>query len=177
MVRPIHAYGDGLLREKCPPADAREGRRHLLDGLIGDLLETMESAGGLGLSAPQVGRLVRVFVANVDGERRAFVNPVITVSHGEDVEGEEGCLSIPGVSVGVRRPPEVAVKYLDRDLRRRHEAFVGTPARVVQHEMDHLDGRLITDYIRPLDRRMVGSQLDRISAGKVEVGYPMRFNR
>jgi len=114
--------------------------------LIDAMVETMRANHGLGLAAPQVGEGVRVIVAEVGDRLLALVNPEIVAAEGEEV-GEEGCLSIPGILAEVRRAFRVRVRALNRRGRRVTVDAEGLLARVLQHEIDHLDGILITDRV------------------------------
>ncbi len=149
-LRIIH-YPDPRLRDKCAPVTMFDDD---LAALTQRMLELMRDGNGVGLAAPQVGLLQRLFVMNHSGEPsddRIFVNPRITDQHGS-VEGEEGCLSLPGVHVAVRRAKQCVVTAQDLDGR---EFVVQTEdliARICQHETDHLNGVLILDRMGPSDR-------------------------
>lgn len=114
--------------------------------LIDAMVETMRANHGLGLAAPQVGEGVRVIVAEVGDRLLALVNPEVVAAEGEEV-GEEGCLSIPGILAEVRRAARVRVRALNRRGKRVTVDADGLLARVLQHEIDHLDGILITDRV------------------------------
>ncbi|MBI4409390.1 MAG: peptide deformylase [Gemmatimonadetes bacterium] len=151
----IRLLGDPALRRKAQPVTAVDDEiRRLMD----DLLETMYAADGVGLAAPQVGVSGRVFVVDLrDPAVPPFglVNPVVLEQSQETDRGEEGCLSIPGLREIVERPARVVVEGLDREgLPRRIEAD-GLLARVLQHEIDHLDGVLFIDRVSPLKRQML----------------------
>ena len=126
--------------------------------LIGDMFETMYRAEGGGLAAPQVGISRRVIVVDVhDDEVKPFalVNPRVVESSKETEKGEEGCLSIPGLSAAVERPARVVVEGLDRDGSPLRVEGGGLLARCLQHEIDHLDGVLFIDRVGPLKRKML----------------------
>ena len=140
----IRKWGDPVLRQK-----AKEVERvtDLHKRLIADMIETMREAPGVGLAAPQVGVLERIFVWEVGDEYGAVINPHIVAAGDEEVEGEEGCLSLPGLYYPVTRPETVTVEGIDEN---------GDPvkldadellARVCQHEIDHLDGVLFIDHL------------------------------
>ncbi len=137
----IRLEGDRVLRQR-----AREVRKvnAALRRLIDDMIETMRAAPGVGLAANQVGVLRRVIVVDDDEAPLALINPEILSSEGEAV-GTEGCLSIPGVQGEVPRATRIHVKALDRDGREQHFVSQDFQARVIQHEVDHLDGILFTD--------------------------------
>ena len=183
MILPIFAYGDPILRKVCKeiPKDSKE-----LQQLINDLFETMESASGIGLAAPQVGHAVRLFIINSSriveesypdeaGLKRVFINPVLGDPYKEEVEYNEGCLSLPAIREDITRSGMVQVSYLDRSFKKQSETFSGINARVVLHEYDHINGILFTDYLTPLKKRLLKKELDKISKGDVDVSYPMKF--
>ncbi len=154
-VRQIRIMGDPVLREKAQPIPAvdEETRR-----LIRDMFDTMYDADGVGLAAPQVGVTQRVIVVDPheqDAKPLGLVNPVV-LKFSDDVErGEEGCLSIPGLKDIVERPAEVVVEALDGDGKPVHIEADGLLARVLQHEIDHLDGILFIDRVSPLKRKLL----------------------
>lgn len=118
-----------------------------IDALIDDMLATCKAADGLGLAAPQVNRSIRVCVARVNGRMTPMINPVITRKGKELEEAEEGCLSLPEQYASVPRSKEIAMRYLDRKGAVQERKLTNMDARVVQHEVDHLDGVLIVDYV------------------------------
>lgn len=131
--------------------------------LIDDMLETMYDAPGIGLSAPQVNVAKRVVTIDVSQDRNApvcLVNPEVRASAGE-TETEEGCLSVPGVFEIVKRPEWVRVSALDRDGRSREIEAEGLLAVCIQHEMDHLDGRLFVDYLSRLKRHRIRKKAEK----------------
>lgn len=156
-IRKIRRLGDPVLREPAGEVTAFDEE---LRELVADLFETMAHAEGAGLAAPQVGVSKRVFVADVRHEagregRVALVNPrIVEASEATDRE-PEGCLSIPGVSDLVTRPARVEVEGLDPEGRPVRVGGGGLLARVLQHEIDHLDGVLFIDHLSPLKRRML----------------------
>ncbi len=171
-VLPLRIYGDPVLRARARPVDAvDEGLR----GLIADMRDTMRHYRGVGLAANQVGDLRRVLVvdAPLDAERRlrlALVNPVLHAPSGSE-SAEEGCLSIPGVWEEVKRPTRVRVVALDE---------AGSPldfvaedylARIIQHEVDHLDGVLFVDRLSALKRQLLRKSLQALARGEMPEGY------
>jgi peptide deformylase len=147
----IRTLGDPILRSKAAPVTAFDDE---LRRLADDMHETMESRG-VGLAAPQVGRMVRMFVfdSGEEGERGTLVNPEIVWMSEETEEAEEGCLSIPGTYYPVTRALAVKVRAHDitgRDVERDAEGFL---ARIFQHEIDHLDGILFIDRLDPALRK------------------------
>jgi peptide deformylase len=150
-VLDIRVLGDPVLRQDTKPVSAvtDEIRR-----LIDDMFETMHAAKGIGLAAPQVGRVERVAVVDVEGGKQpiALVNPEIISSEGS-AKAEEGCLSIPDVFGDVERPANVVVRALDRDGKPFEMPASELLARCFQHEIDHLHGKLFIDYLSVLKRR------------------------
>ena len=135
-----------LLRTKVPAFDFTAISKAALRELIADMRKTMERAPGVGLSGNQLGLPYRFFVARDDGKFYAFFNPEIEKSSWETGELEEGCLSLPGVHVAVRRPEAITLRAFDRNGKRVRLRAWGLLARIFQHEIDHLNGVLITDY-------------------------------
>ena len=160
----IHLLGSPVLRERTAPvAEVTDEVRRLAE----DMFETMHAAKGIGLAAPQVGRRERLFVAEVEeGERLVLINPEIVLAEGK-AKGEEGCLSIPEIYGEVERAARVTVRALDRDGRPFEVEGMGLLARCLQHEIDHLHGKLFIDYFSFLKRR---SALSKWEAEKVK--YP-----
>jgi peptide deformylase len=156
----IHVLGAQVLRETTRPVtEFTDELRRLVD----DMFETMHVAKGIGLAAPQVGRLERLFVAEVDDVRVAVFNPEIVGAEGRQ-KGEEGCLSIPEVYGDVERAKTVVLRGLDP-----HGAAIEVPAadllaRCFQHELDHLNGRLFLDYLGPFKKRSAMAQWEREKA-------------
>jgi peptide deformylase len=146
----IRTFGDPGLRERAREVDKiTDVHRRLVD----DMFETMRAAPGVGLAAPQVGVLERIFVWEVDDERGAVVNPVITESSDEEAVYEEGCLSVPGLYREVSRPARIKVEALDLDGNALSISVDEFKARVWQHEIDHLDGVLFIDRLPEEQRR------------------------
>lgn len=146
-----------LKKVSSPVADVSDELRALGD----DMLQTMYDAPGIGLAAPQVGVLQRVIVLDcVKGEHEkprplVMFNPRVVSSSDELNVYEEGCLSIPEQFADVTRPAEVEVAWLDGDGNEQSEVFTGLWATCVQHEIDHLDGKLFIDYLKPLKRQII----------------------
>ncbi len=138
----IRLYGDPCLRKKSVPV-VYVGPAE--QALLKAMLATMRENKGVGLAAPQVGINQQIFVADIGDGPMAFINPKIIKKSGGDVI-EEGCLSIPGVTVMVRRPERIVVRYIDENNQPHEKIYDEMMARVIQHEMDHLDGKMIVDY-------------------------------
>jgi peptide deformylase len=152
---PLRLLGDPVLRQR-----AREAVRvdDALRSLIADMFDTMYAEEGVGLAAPQVGISTRVIVVDPRDEEVqpfALVNPVIVESSAEQDRAEEGCLSIPGLHEIVKRSARVVIEGLDRDGQPVRFEAGGLLARILQHEVDHLDGILFIDRVSPLKRKLL----------------------
>ena len=146
----IHVLGSPVLRQVTKEIETvTDEHRRLID----DMFETMYAAHGIGLAAPQVGRTERIAVVDVDEAAFAIVNPVIVSDDRTLSKGEEGCLSIPDVYGDVARPETVKVRALDRDGNPFEIDAEGLLARCLQHEIDHLDGRMFIDHLSVLRRK------------------------
>jgi peptide deformylase len=189
MILPIVAYGDPVLKKVAAEIDKDYPG---LEKLISDMFETMYSAKGVGLAAPQIGKSVRLFVIdtepfsddeeNDDEEneqlanfKKVFINAQILKEEGEEWPFNEGCLSIPKIREDVMRKPNVKIRYFDENFKQHTEEFDGVIARVIQHEYDHIDGVLFLDHLAPLRRRLLKGKLNDIMKGNVNVDYKMKF--
>lgn len=180
MIYPIVAYGDPILKKK-----AKSIEKGAIDvkKLSEDMFETMYSASGVGLAAPQIGKSLRMFV--VDGEpmgededhtyKKVFINPEIIEESGEEWAFEEGCLSIPGIREDVFRNAKVKIRYFDENWVEHEEDLDEINARIVQHEFDHIEGILFTDHLSPFKKRLLKNKLASISKGNVKAEYRMQF--
>lgn len=189
MIYPIVAYGDPVLRKVTVDIDKSYDVKKLSE----DMFETMYNAKGVGLAAPQIGLNVRMFV--VDGRpfnegedmeerdkdpslidfKKVFINAEILEEDGDDWAFEEGCLSIPDVREDIYRPEYVTIRYFDTDWKEHTEEYEGLAARIIQHEYDHIDGILFTDHLNPVKKRMLKNKLAKITKGRVDVDYKMKF--
>ena len=150
----IRILGDPILRQRADPVKTFDDE---LRALAAEMFEGMYAAEGIGLAAPQVGVSRRLFVVDThdpDESARAVVNPVIVESVGEE-RGEEGCLSLPGLSGEVDRAAQIVMEAVDLDGNVLRVEASGLLARVIQHEIDHLDGILFIDRVSPLKRKML----------------------
>jgi peptide deformylase len=188
MILPIVAYGDPVLRKVARNISQTELD---LPALIANMFETMYKASGVGLAAPQIGLDIRLFV--VDGQplnseesaedqdpslvgfKKVFINAEILEEDGDEWGFEEGCLSIPGIRADVYRPERLLIKYLDENWQEHTEQYEGLAARIIQHEYDHIDGILFTDYLPALKKRMLKNKFTEITKGIVKADYKMRF--
>lgn len=156
MLRPIVRYGQPGLVESAEPVTAFDAE---LDRLIDDMVETMYAAPGIGLAAPQIGIAKRLCVIDLSsgktgGELLVLINPEFVQREGMQLE-DEGCLSVPGFNATVARPAKAVVRALDRTGQSRVIEGTGLLARALQHEIDHLDGKLFLDRLRGLKRDMI----------------------
>jgi peptide deformylase len=162
-------YGDPVLRRMCTPVSHFDAS---LKKFAAAMTETMIAADGLGLAAPQVGRSVRMVVIDESrGEKPAIVlvNPEIYWSSDITEEREEGCLSLPDLNIKVTRPASVSVKAQDVDGNEiKIEKAEGMLARAIQHETDHLNGKMIIDYASPLQRQLLNSKLKKMAKAAKE---------
>ncbi len=190
MILPIVAYGSDILRKVATEITPDYPG---LPKLLEDMWETMYSSNGVGLAAPQINKDIRLFVmdsaqifANQEedekgeypddpGIKKVFINAYIKHFEGEDWSYNEGCLSIPKIREDVMRPEEVVLEYLDENFEPHTETFNGITARIIQHEYDHIEGKLFIDYLKPLKRKMLRGKLTDISKGKIKVDYKMVF--
>ena len=158
---PILEFPDPRLRTVAAPVDPVQLASAGFQRLIDDMFETMYEAPGIGLAATQVDAHHRFMVIDVSENKdqpRVFVNPQILTREGEQVY-QEGCLSVPGIFADVTRADAITVRYLDRDGREQELTTDGLLAVCIQHEMDHLEGKLFVDYLSPLKREMVRKKL------------------
>lgn len=173
MIRPILIHPDPRLKKLCDPVTAITPE---LGKLAEEMLETMYDAPGIGLAAPQIGVTKRLIVLDcvkaVDEAPRpiAMFNPVITWSSEELSTYEEGCLSIPDQYADVQRPAEVRVSWLGLDGKTQEDQFSGLWATCVQHEIDHLNGKLFIDYLGPLKRQMITRRMEKLKRERARQG-------
>lgn len=180
MIYSIVLYGDPVLKKRAREID-QEGTVDVKQ-LSEDMFETMRAASGIGLAAPQIGKSIRMFVVDAspleDEEigdfRQVFINPEIVEENGEEWPFEEGCLSIPGVREDVTRNEKLLIRFFDENWVAHEEEYDGMKARIIQHEYDHLNGVLFTDYLSPLKKRLLKGKLGNISKGKVDADYKVK---
>lgn len=158
-----------------------------LDLLVSNMWETMYNASGVGLAAPQIGRSIRIFIVDTIqlekdeddedflGIKKVFINPVRIALDGDDWSYEEGCLSIPKIRGDVIRPEICTIRYVDENFKAHEHTFDGINARVILHEYDHLEGKMFTELLKPVRRRLIRRKLETIKKGTVDADYPMRW--
>ena len=156
---PILTYPDPRLHTVANPVTTVDAR---IRGLLGDMLATMYDANGIGLAATQVDVHERVIVIDVSEERNqpvVLINPEITWASDEKQINEEGCLSVPGIYDGVERSSAIKVRALDGEGQSREFAAEGILAVCIQHEMDHLEGKVFVEYLSPLKRNRIKTKM------------------
>ena len=179
MIYPIVVYGDPILRKRAK--EVENGSSMDIKTLVQDMFESMYAAHGIGLAAPQIGKSIRIFVVDgttledeeedMTGFKKTFINPEIVEESGEPWEFEEGCLSIPNIRENVSRQDTVRIRYVDEEGNKKDETYDGIKARIIQHEFDHLNGKMFIDYLTPLKKRMLKGRLTDISKGDVKTEY------
>ncbi|MBC7552726.1 MAG: peptide deformylase [Taibaiella sp.] len=192
MILPVVAYGNPVLRKIC---DDIKPDYPGLEKLILDMWHTVYNSNGVGLAAPQINKPIRLFVIDTlqivkdfekedfikyPGEepiKQIFINAKIVEEWGEEWAYNEGCLSIPKVREDIMRPKQLKLQYLDENFSPHEKEFHGITARVIQHEYDHIEGKLFIDYLSLLKKRLIKKKLDDISKGKVKVDYRMLFQK
>ena len=182
MIYPIVIYGSPMLRNVSEPITADYPG---LPQLIKDMFDTMHASDGVGLAAPQIGKSIRLFVIDArpwaDEDPRladftkAFINPEIYERFGDEELFNEGCLSVPGIHEDVSRPTKVKIRYLDENFVEHAEEYDGYAARVIQHEYDHLEGKMFVDRLSPLRRTLLKSKLAAMSKGRYKADYKTKL--
>lgn len=182
MKLPIYLYGHPVLRKVSTDITSDyEG----LAALVADMYETMYDSEGVGLAAPQIGRNDRIIVIDaspladtfpeLEGVKLTLINPQLEVLDGENVTRAEGCLSLPGLSENVPRVEHIRLKWVDEKFEPHDEEFTGFLARIIQHEYDHLEGKVYIDHISGIRKQLIKSKLNNIAAGKVRPDYAVRY--
>ncbi len=185
MILPIIAYGDPVLRKVSEDISADYPN---LKELIDDMWETMYAARGVGLAAPQIGLAIRLFVIDAspfddDDEdkpeqmnfKKVFINAQITDETGKEWPFAEGCLSIPEIREDVNRLSNIKITYFDENFVKHEESYGGIIARIIQHEYDHIEGKLFVDKISAIKKRLIAKKLDAITKGLVKPDYKMKY--
>ena len=160
-ILPILEFPDPRLRTKAVAVDPEQVADRDFQTLLDDMFETMYAAPGIGLAASQVDLHQRFMVIDVSEEKtdpQVFINPQILSMDGEQVY-QEGCLSVPGIFADVTRADRIEVRFIGRDGKSQQMQADSLLAVCIQHEMDHLDGKLFVDYLSPLKREMVRKKL------------------
>ena len=181
MILPIYLYGQPVLREVAKDISADYPN---LKELIANMFETMYNADGVGLAAPQIGLDIRLIVIDLTplkdeyedtGDfRRVLINPRILDYSENLVSLQEGCLSLPGIHEAVNRPDRIRIKYYDENFVEQDETLEGFQARCVQHEYDHIEGKLFIDKISPIRKQLIKSKLNNLLKGKTNCSYRVK---
>ena len=182
MKLPVYLYGHPVLRNISQPVKADYPE---LKTLIANMYETMYASEGVGLAAPQIGRNDRIVVIDADpvaetfpecaGRKFTLINPEIEILDGDTCSRAEGCLSLPGLSENVSRVEHIRLKWVDEDFNEHEEEISGFLARIVQHECDHLDGKLYIDHISLIRKQLIRGKLHNIVEGKIRCDYPAKY--
>lgn len=182
MILPVYLYGHPVIRKVAEPIDATYPD---LAKLIADMYETMYASDGIGLAAPQIGRSIRLVVVDVDVLRDSYpeladvkmtiINPVLEVlEDGKKCSSEEGCLSVPGVHESVTRIEKIRLRWQDENFVEHDEVIEGYLARVIQHECDHLEGKVFIDHISPIRKQLIKGKVGNIIKGRVNCSYRVK---
>lgn len=182
MKLPVYLYGHPVLREVSEEISPDYPE---LKSLIANMFDTMYASEGVGLAAPQIGRNDRIIVIDADpvaesfpecaGRKLVLINPELEILDGDKVSRSEGCLSLPGLSENVPRIEHIRLNWLDENFEEHEEEMRGFLARIVQHEYDHLEGRVYIDHISPIRKQLIRSKLNNIITGRARVNYPVKY--
>lgn len=183
MILPIYTYGQPVLRKVAQDIDKDYPE---LETLIENMWETLADSEGIGLAAPQIGRDIRLVVIDLDvfkddfpeydGFRKVFINAHIEdYDDAETDTSEEGCLSLPGIHEKVVRPTRIHVRYMDENFVEHDEWVEGYLARVMQHEFDHLEGKMFIDRLSPLRKQLIKSKLRALLQGRFRCAYKVKM--
>jgi peptide deformylase len=174
-------YGQSILREETHNIDASYPN---IRQLIADMFETMYHADGVGLAAPQIGLPIRLLAIDADslkkthpeckGFKRVMINPEIIETSGDTIALEEGCLSFPGIHEKVERATKIRVRYMDEQFAVQEETLEDFAARVVQHECEHLEGKMLIDHISPIRKQLNKGKLNSIIKGTASCPYKVK---
>ncbi|MFC2111480.1 peptide deformylase [Bacteroidota bacterium] len=182
MILPVIAYGHPILRKVSE--EINESYPNLKE-LIDNMYETMYHSVGVGLAAPQIGLNIRLFIIDAspimeddeqkENAKKVFINPKIIEETGDEWAFSEGCLSIPEINEDVIRKPKIRLDYYDENFNHHDEWIDGLVARVIQHEYDHLEGKLFVDMINSLKKTILKRKLQDITKGVTAAKYKMIF--
>lgn len=179
MILPIYVYGQPVLRKVAEDITPDYPE---LQQLLADMWDTLAESEGIGLAAPQIGRAIRVVIIDLDvisedfpeykDYRHVFINAhIVEYDDSETDSMEEGCLSLPAVHEKVTRPKRIRVQWLDEKFQPHDEWVDGYLARVMQHEFDHLEGKMFVDRVSPLRKQLIKSKLKSLTLGRYRCGY------
>ena len=185
MILPIYIFGQPVLRKVAEDITPEYPQ---LKDLIGDMWETLAESEGIGLAAPQIGKPIRLVVIDLDvlsedlpeykGFRNVYINAhIVEYDESKTDVSEEGCLSLPAIHEKVTRPTRIRVEWDDENFEHHDEWIEGYLARVMQHEFDHLDGKMFVDRISPLRKQLIKSKLRALTQGRYRCGYKTKCVR
>ena len=185
MILPIYIYGQPVLRKVAEDITPDYPQ---LEQLIADMWDTLAESEGIGLAAPQIGKPIRVVVIDLDvisddmpeykGFRKVYINAHIVEKDESNTDSsEEGCLSLPAIHEKVTRPKRIRVQWLDEQMQPHDEWVEGYLARVMQHEFDHLEGKVFVDRVSPLRKQLIKSKLKALTQGRYRCGYKTKAPR
>ncbi len=186
MILPIYTYGQPVLRKVAEDITPDYPE---LSTLIENMWETLANSEGIGLAAPQIGRAIRVVLIDLDplaedmpeykGFKKVYINPHILEydENSKKESSQEGCLSVPAIHESVTRPTRIRVEYDDEDFQHHEEWVEGYLARVMQHEFDHLEGKMFIDRISPFRKQLIKSKLKALMQGRFSCGYKTKVPR
>jgi len=179
----IHLHGHPVLRKKANEVSADEPH---LQELIDEMFEAMYKAEGVGLAAPQIGRSLRLFIIDshafkesypdTEEIKEVFINPEVVELLGNDFTFNEGCLSLPEIREDIVRKSEVILTYINREGERKTTHFKGLVARIILHELDHLEGHVFTDKVSSIRKMIIKKKLNDIASGKTKPKYKSKHN-
>lgn len=182
MILPIVAYGHATLKKMSEDIDQDYPN---LDKLLDDMFETMYADSGVGLAAPQINKNIRLFIIDADpfkedhpeaeGVKKVMINAAILEEEGEEWSFEEGCLSVPDVHEGIMRKPRILIEYYDENWELHEEWIDGIIARIIQHEYDHIDGKIFIERLSGMRKMLLKKKLHNISTGNITPKYRMIF--
>lgn len=185
MVLPIYTFGQPVLRKVAEDITPDYPQ---LKELIENMYDTLDRSEGVGLAAPQIGLAIRLVVIDLDilsddfpeykGFLRTYINPhIVEVDNSRMETMEEGCLSVPGIHEGVKRPTRIRVTYMDEDFQPHDEWVEGYLARVMQHEFDHLEGTMFIDHLSMLRKQMIKGKLNSLLKGNFHCDYKVKIKK
>lgn len=183
MILPIYTYGQPVLRKVAQDITPDYPD---IKQLVADMFETLTESDGIGLAAPQIGKDIRVVVIDLDALsedmpeykdfKKAYFNAhIVEYDESNKDSSEEGCLSLPAIHESVKRPTRIHVTYMDEDFNQHDEWVDGYLARVMQHEFDHLDGKMFIDRISPLRKQLISGKLKALLQGKFRCSYKVKM--
>lgn len=186
MILPIYTYGQPVLRKVAENINADYPE---LKKLISDMWETLANSEGIGLAAPQIGKAIRLVLIDLDplsddfpeykDFKKVYINAHIIEfdENSKKESSQEGCLSLPAIHENVTRPTRIHVEYDDEDFNHHDEWVEGYLARVMQHEFDHLDGKMFIDRLSPLRKQLIKAKLKALLQGRFQCGYKTKAPR